>query len=146
MMATEPPADLFSRAGISLPRSVPMPTKRAHSPMHALAAARAASGRLVGARRSRPSPRNRVGTARYIGAAEVLAFPLTRNVRIVSQMSERIPPGYSAELSTMCDREARKLEKRLIYIGINKQSARRCAMDLLHEVYMKRVIEAERGS
>lgn len=141
-------ANLFTAAGLVLTEEPTRASKRQRKPLPPSPAERAASGRLEGARRSRmpvsQGQRTRVGPPRNLALAEVLAFPLTRNVVAVAEMIEALPHGYAPNLNKRRDQEARNLQNRLVGQGIPKQSAWLCARELVHIAYMKRVEDAHK--
>ncbi|MCJ2067941.1 DUF6074 family protein [Methylobacterium sp. J-030] len=143
MPDTNPP-DLFAAAGITLDTEfVRTAPKRPRKPKPPTPAERAAAGRLEGARRLRPTQapgqRARVGPPRDLAPAPVMAFPLARNARVVAELIERLQADKAGNLDAAYDRETRNLEKRLVRRGLHKQSARRCAMDVVHAAYSKTV-------
>ncbi|APT31390.1 hypothetical protein MCBMB27_02099 [Methylobacterium phyllosphaerae] len=149
-MPKPPDPDLFAAAGLMLEEHARKTArisrpKRPRKPKPPTPAERAAAVRLEGGRRSRApaslGQRSRVGTPRDLSPAPVLSFPLVRNATVLAEVIKRLPHCDPDELDVVCDREARKFEKRLISRGLQKQSARRCAKDLLHEAYMERVRE-----
>jgi hypothetical protein len=150
--------DLFAAEGIVLEDNPDLDSglaskpsarpKRQRKPRPPTPAERAAADRLEGGRRSRgpasPGQRARVGAPRSLQLAPVLAFPLARNASALAEMIRRLPQDAPDNLDAACDQEVRKLENRLVRKGISKQSARRCAMDLLHEAYMKSVCNSKK--
>ena len=147
---TEPiPPDLFTTAGIPLDGShVPSPPKRQRRPKKPSAAELAADVRREGARRLRPpqapGQRMRIGQPRDLSPAPVLAFPLHRNVKLLSEGIERLPHGYALDLDKRRDQEVKVLEKRLLQRGLTGQIAWRCARELVHVAYMERVRQAHK--
>lgn len=145
-MHDDTPPDLFTAAGIVLDAEPVRPTpKRTRKTRTLTAAERAADVRREGARRLRapqsPERHTRVGLPRKFASALVLAFPLTRNAGVLAEVIQRLPSGDGEKLDDAYAQEALRLEKQLVRQGLPKNFARRCARDLLHEAYMKRVRE-----
>lgn len=146
---SDTPPDLFAAAGITLDAQTTLPTpKRASRPRKPTRAQLAAADRLMGGRRLRvpqaPGQRTRVGQPRDMSPAPVLAFPLTRNARVVAEVIERLPHGYARDLDKKSAQETRRLQKRLVQRGISKQSAWLCARELVHVAYIERVRDAHK--
>lgn len=138
--------NLFDHAGVELP-ATPAKPKRPQKLTPPSPVACAASGRLDGARRSRPlsrTPRDRVGPARDLNPGRVLAYPLSRNVTALAEVIERLPHGYDDSLPVKCDREAQNITRKLMRKGIAKLLARKCAKDLVDVAYTKRVSDAHK--
>lgn len=139
--------NLFDAAGIEL-NAEPLPSKlkRSRKAKPPTPAERAAAARLEGGRRSRApaslGQRSRIGTPRDLSPARVLAFPLTRNANMLAEVIERLPHGYAPDLDKKRDLEVRRLQKGLIQRGLTKQLAWRCARELVHVAYIKRVRDA----
>jgi hypothetical protein len=139
--------DLFAAGGIPLDAEpTPAKPKRASRPRKPTPAEHAASVRLEGGRRSRaPSSlgqRSRIGTPRDLSPAPVLAFPLARNADVLAETIARLPHGYAPDLDKKRDLEVRRLQNGLMKRGLTKQSAWRCARELVHVAYIKRVRDA----
>ena len=134
------PPDLFTAAGIGL-EAEPAPAKprRVRKPRPLSPAERAAAVRLEGGRRSRgpanPGQRARVGQPRRLKPALVIAFPLCRNVKAVEEVIARLPQVHGEALDAFYDREAKRIEKRLLRKGVSKQSAWSCAADVVLKAY-----------
>ena len=150
-MPKPPDPDLFDAAGLELEEGVPKigetpQPRRPRKPKPPKPAERAAAARLEGGRRSRaPSSlgqRSRVGLPRDLSPAPVLAFPLTKNAAVLAEVIERLPHGYAPDLDKKRDLEVRRLQKGLMQRGLTKQSAWRCARELVHVAYIKRVRDA----
>ncbi|MGU3449633.1 hypothetical protein [Methylobacterium sp. 391_Methyba4] len=131
--------DALKIAGISQP-------KRPRKPKPPTPAERAAAVRLEGGRRPRApaslGQRSGIGTPRDLSPAPVLAFPLARNAAVLAEVIERLPHGYAPDLDRKRDFEVRRLQKGLMQRGLSKQSAWRCARELVHIAYIKRVRDA----
>jgi len=152
MPEPEPP-DLFAAAGLVLEEGLPKSgdtsqPKRPRKPKPPTPAERAAAVRLEGGRRSRPpaslGQRSRIGTPRDFRPAPVLAFPLVRNATVLEETISRLPHGYAPDLDKKRDLEVRRLQKGLMQRGLTKQSAWRCARELVHVAYIKRVKDAHK--
>lgn len=139
--------DLFAAAGIDL-EPVPSKPKRPARPRKPTPAERAASGRLVGARRGRCpcalESRVRTVPVRDLAPRRVFPFPLSRNANILEAMAARLPHGYDDSLGKKASYEKTKLEKRLISTGLPRQSASECATELLHQAHLKRIWDAHK--
>lgn len=135
----EPEGDPSSLEWISQP-------KRPRKPKPPSPVERAAAVRLEGGRRSRAparlGQRSRIGAPRELSPAPVLAFPLARNATVLAEVIERLPHGYASDLDRKRDLEVRRLQKGLIQRGLTKQLAWRCARELVHLAYIKRVRDA----
>lgn len=151
MHDTEPP-DLFAAAGLELeeaqlkfqPSSRP---KRPRKPKPPTPAERAATVRLEGGRRSRaPSSlgqRSRVGQARDISPAPVLAFPLARNAKVLSDTVRSLPHFYDDTFEKRWAKIGRNIERRLVKRGISSADALNCAHELLDAALDVRATQAE---
>lgn len=132
--------DLFDAAGLPLP---PIPTKPPRKARRPSPAERAAAGRLGGARRSRPTVRDRIGMGRDLTeTANVLPFPLSRNAKVLAAMTARLPDGHADNLEDVFEYERQKYARRLVARGLPKKTARQCANELFHQAYMIRAKEA----
>lgn len=148
MPETETP-DLFAAAGIELDAEpVPAKPKRARKPKPPSPAERAAADRLQGGRRSRGpgslDQRMRVGEARNLNPAPVVAFPLAKNVKAVADVIARLPHGYAPDLNRRRDQEVRRLQKDLVERGVPNKAAWLCARELVHVAYIQRVRDAHK--
>lgn len=140
--------DLFDHAGIALDAGTAQPApKRKRGPRKPTPAQRAADVRLEGARRLRgpqaPGQRTRVGQPRVLSPAPVLAFPLSRNVEILSGTVESLPHFYDDAFEKKWAKIGRNVERRLIRRGLSPVDALNCAHELLDAALDVRATQAE---
>lgn len=151
-MPKPPDPDLFNAAGLVLEEGVskfgdtPQP-KRPRKPKPPTPAERAAAARLEGGRRSRaPSSlgqRSRVGQARDLSPAPVLAFPLARNAKVLSETVQSLPHFYDDAFEKKWSKVGRSVERRLIKRGLKPVDALSCAHELLDAALDVRATQAE---
>lgn len=139
--------DLFAAAGIELDAE-PTKSKPQRKPRPPTPAERAAADRLQGGRRFRGPgslvQRARVGEARNLNPAPVVAFPLCRNVKAIAEVIARLPHGYAPDLNRRRDQEVRRLQKSLVERGVPNKAAWLCARELVHVAYIQRVRDAHK--
>ena len=141
--------DLFASAGIVLDAEpAPAKPRRVRKPRPPTPAERAAAVRHEGGRRSKGpgglGQRMRVGEARNLNPAPVVAFPLAKNVKAVADVIARLPHGYAPDLNRRRDQEVRRLQKDLVERGVPNKAAWLCARELVHVAYIQCVRDAHK--
>ena len=151
------PPDLFTAAGLVLEDNPDLDTglksklsarpKRPRKPKPPTPAERAATVRLEGGRRPRPpqapGQRTRVGQPRVLGPTPVLAFPLARNMNVLSETVESLPHFYDDAFERKWAKVGRNVERRLISRGLSPADALNCAHELLDAALDVRATQAE---
>ena len=141
-------SDLFTVAGLVLDAEPALPApKRAGRARKPTPAEKAAAGRLEGARRLRGpqalGQRTRVGQPRDLSPTPLLAFPLSRNVEILSGTVESLPHFYDDAFEMKWAKIGRNVERRLIRRGLSPVDALNCAHELLVAALDVRATQAE---
>ena len=146
------PPDLFAAAGLVLEEGLPKSgdtsqPKRPRKPKLPSPAERAAAVRLEGGRRLRApqslGQRSRVGQARDISPAPVLAFPLARNAKVLSDTVRSLPHFYDDTFEKRWAKVGRNVERRLVKRGLSPADALNCAHELLDAALDVRANQAE---